>query len=93
MALKKILIQDSSTSWGGAIDDSLRPVDGVPTIRLTYKALMCYFPNTPIEIIAPEFDKNGGLEKISCDSKKTAIIHYGFNESPLKRIVIARKLI
>ena len=89
MALKKILIQGSSTSWGGAIDDSVRPVNGVPTIRLTYEALMRYFPNTPIEIIAPAFDKNGGLEKIFCDSKKAVTIHYGFNESPLKRMVLA----
>jgi len=89
MALKKILIQGSSTSWGGAIDDSVRPVQGVPTIMLTYEALMRYFPNTPIEIIAPEFDKNGGLENFFYGSKKAVTIHYGFNESPLKRMVLA----
>jgi SAM-dependent methyltransferase len=93
MALKKILIQGSSTSWGGAVDDSVRLIQGVPTIRLTYEALMRYFPNIPIEIIAPEFDKNSGLENFFCDLKKAVTINYGFNESPLKRMVFAAKTI
>lgn len=88
-----ILIQASSTSWSGGEDICMRNIDGNPAVLHTIDQASLYFPDYPITVIAPEFDRNGKLNTIIEDfnkqNGKQVNITFSHNDSPLSRMVAA----
>ena len=78
-----IIVQASSKSWGGGVDLCMNELDGKSVIWHTIKKLKAQFNLNEITIAAPEFDV-GGFDSIITE-RVTA--YYGFNDSPLKRII------
>jgi 2-polyprenyl-3-methyl-5-hydroxy-6-metoxy-1,4-benzoquinol methylase len=80
-----ILVQASSRSWSGGPDRCMRVLDGKPLLVRTLERARALFPQAPIRIVAPQFDR-GGLDAIaSCVGG--CQIEYGFDEKPLKRMI------
>jgi 2-polyprenyl-3-methyl-5-hydroxy-6-metoxy-1,4-benzoquinol methylase len=86
-----ILIQASSRSWAGGEDFSLREFDGAPAVAHTLAAAHARFPEVPICIIAPEFDRGGRLDEIARAAAGDVRTLYGFDASPLDRMLMAAR--
>ena len=84
------LIQGSSRSWAGDIEHCMNKIDGNPAIYWTVKRVYDNFDNAIVQLIAPEYDKGGELELLKNDFDKLKIF-YGYDESPLNRMVEATK--
>jgi 2-polyprenyl-3-methyl-5-hydroxy-6-metoxy-1,4-benzoquinol methylase len=84
-----ILIQASSRSWAGGEDFSLRSFDGAPAVLHTLRAARASFPDVPIRVIAPAFDRGGRLDEIVSTVAGDAAVLYGFDDSPLDRMLVA----
>ncbi len=68
----------------------MNEVNGRPVVALTVERALEVFPDADIRIIAPAFDEGGRLENIpSMFPDKTVNIFYGFNDSPLDRMIAA----
>src|SRR5882762_2988966 len=61
-----ILVQASSLSWSGGPDRCMRELDGKPLLLRTLERARALFPQAPIHILAPEFDR-GGLDFIAAN--------------------------
>jgi 2-polyprenyl-3-methyl-5-hydroxy-6-metoxy-1,4-benzoquinol methylase len=86
-----ILVQASSRSWGGGEDFCLREFDGAPAVAHTIAAAHRRFPQTPIRILAPEFDRGGRLSEIAQVAGGDVRALYGFDASPLDRMLMATR--
>lgn len=84
-----ILVQASSRSWSGGEDYCLREFDGMPAVAHTIAAARRRFPGTPIFILAPEFDDGGRLEDVALAAGRDVRTLYGFDSSPLDRMLVA----
>ena len=84
------LIQGSSRSWAGDVEHCMNKIDGKPAIYWTVKRVYDNFDNAIVQLIAPEYDKGGELELLKNDFDKLKIF-YGYDESPLNRMVEATK--
>ena len=78
-----IIVQASSKSWGGGSDLCMNELNGKPVIWHTINRLKSKFNSNKIIIAAPEFDA-GGFDPLL---EEQVSAYYGFNDSPLKRIV------
>ena len=78
-----IIVQASSKSWGGGNDLCMNELDGKPVIWHTINRLRSEFNANNITIAAPEFDA-GGFDSLLAE---LVTAYYGFNDSPLKRII------
>ncbi|MDP5030997.1 MAG: class I SAM-dependent methyltransferase [Paraglaciecola sp.] len=86
----KILIQASSRSWAGGRDICMGLVNDEIAVVKTIRQAFGAFPSAQFCLIAPEFDRNGELSKVIekvADCRLKAF--YGFDESPLKRMIAA----
>ena len=83
------LVQASSTSWSGGPDDCLNNLHGKTILQHTVDKVLAdlYDYVKKLVIIAPEFDK-GGLD-IFVEQHPLLSVSYGFDESPLMRMVTA----
>lgn len=85
-----ILIQAASRAWSGAPDWCMNEVKGRPVVALTVERAFEVFPDADIRIIAPAFDEGGRLDDIpSMFPDKEIKIFYGFDDSPLDRMIAA----
>ena len=84
-----ILVQASSRSWAGGEDFCLREFDGAPAVGHTLAAARDRFPATPICVIAPAFDRGGRLQAIVDRFGGDVQVLYGFDASPLDRMLLA----
>jgi glutamate-1-semialdehyde 2,1-aminomutase len=84
-----ILVQASSRSWAGGEDYCLREFDGLPAVAHTIAAARQRFPETPIRIIAPEFDRGGRLDGVARAATGDVQALYGYDHSPLDRMLMA----
>ena len=82
----KFLIQGSSRSWTGDIEHCMNEIDGKPAIYWTIKRVYDNFKDVVVQLIAPEYDKDGKLDSLKNDFNKLKIF-YGFDDSPLKRMI------
>lgn len=80
-----VVVQASSRSWSGGADLCMNLMGEFPVIRHTVERLRSSYDR--IIIAAPEFDR-GGLDFLN-DPGNDLHIHYGQDESPLQRMVIA----
>ncbi|MCT7577798.1 class I SAM-dependent methyltransferase [Aliarcobacter butzleri] len=80
------IVQASSRSWAGDKEHCMYLLDGYPAIYWTIKRIYENFNSSKIIIIAPEYDRNGELNNLK-DFFNDLEIFYGFNESPLRRII------
>ena len=80
------IVQGSSRSWAGDKEHCMYLLDGYPAIYWTIKRIYDNFSNVKLLLIAPEYDKGGDLESLR-NLFKDLEIFYGFNESPLKRMI------
>ncbi|BDA59841.1 class I SAM-dependent methyltransferase [Shewanella xiamenensis] len=90
MSNVKVLIQASSRSWAGGRDICMGLVNGEIAVVRTIRHALAAFPDAQLCLVAPEFDRDGELNKvveIIADKRLTAF--YGFDESPLKRMIAA----
>jgi len=78
-----IIVQASSISWGGGADLCMNEFQGKPVIWHTISRLLCKFKSNVITIAAPAFDE-GGFDALLTDA---VTAFYGFDDSPLKRII------
>ncbi|MEI8602824.1 hypothetical protein P4S55_19645 [Shewanella sp. PP-Sp27a-2] len=86
----KVLIQASSRSWAGGRDICMGLVDGEIAIVRTIKRALTAFPEAQFCLVAPEFDRGGELKGIVDEiADKRLQAFYGFDESPLSRMVAA----
>ncbi|MDH1469606.1 class I SAM-dependent methyltransferase [Shewanella sp. GD03713] len=86
----KILIQASSRSWAGGRDICMGLVNGEIAVVRTIKDALAAFPDAQVSLVAPEFDRDGELNnvvEVIADKRLTSF--YGFDESPLKRMIAA----
>ncbi|MDX9961026.1 MAG: class I SAM-dependent methyltransferase [Aliarcobacter sp.] len=86
----RFLIQGSSRSWAGDIEHCMNKIDGKPAIYWTIKRVYDNFDNPVVQLIAPEYDRNGELETLKNEFNELKIF-YGFDESPLERMIEATK--
>lgn len=84
-----ILVQASSRSWAGGEDFCLREFDGSAAVAHTVRAAHGRFPETPIRVIAPAFDRGGRLDEIVAGMDGDIRVLYGFDASPLDRMLMA----
>ena len=82
----RFLVQGSSKSWSGDIEHCMNILDGKPAIYWTIKRIYDNFENAIVNVIAPEYDRNGDFEFLKHDFKNIEI-YYGFDQSPLKRMI------
>ncbi|HXJ01250.1 MAG TPA: class I SAM-dependent methyltransferase [Micropepsaceae bacterium] len=82
-----ILVQASSLSWSGGPDRCMRELDRKPLVARCLEHARQLFPQTPIRIVAPEFDR-GGLDAIAA-AVENCEAGYGFDDKPLKRMTAA----
>ena len=80
-------VQASSVSWSGSKELAMNEVSGKPALYWTIKKIFDNFENPRVVIIAPEFDRNGKLKKILEDFKDQVEYFFGFDESPLDRLI------
>lgn len=86
-----ILVQASSTSWGGGINLCMNPIHGLPVLTHTLIRLAETFPGEPITIIAPTFDEKN-LDQFSYAAGSAEIrVLYAHDASPLLRMLEAVK--
>ncbi|MEL4242395.1 methyltransferase domain-containing protein [Shewanella xiamenensis] len=86
----KVLIQASSRSWAGGRDICMGLVNGEITVARTIKRALKAFPAAQLCLVAPEFDQDGELGGvIEYVKDKRLKAFYGFDESPLKRMIAA----
>ncbi len=84
------LVQVSSRAWGGSADSGMACLEDIPYPIHTLRRLQDVFPNTPLCLIAPDFDRSAGLENLLQEySMHNVTIVYGAAASPLKRMVQA----
>lgn len=70
----------------------MRQVGDFPTVcHATIAKALDVWPEVPLVIIAPEFDRGGPLEAVRKDFGKQVSIFYGFDASPLERMITATK--
>ncbi len=67
----------------------MRELDGEPLVAHTVRAARLRFPEAPVRIIAPAFDRGGPLSEIAASSAGDVEALYGFDASPLDRMVMA----
>ncbi|WP_031480979.1 methyltransferase domain-containing protein [Maridesulfovibrio frigidus] len=85
-----ILVQAASRAWSGAPDWCMNEIDGRPVVAITIENGLKEFPNADIRIIAPEFDRGGRLDDLpSMFPDNTISVYYGFDASPLGRMIAA----
>jgi 2-polyprenyl-3-methyl-5-hydroxy-6-metoxy-1,4-benzoquinol methylase len=84
-----ILVQASSRSWAGGEDFCLRELDGAPAVAHTIAAAQRRFPGTHVCLLAPEFDRGGRLAEIAQEAAGEVRMLYGFDASPLDRMLMA----
>jgi len=87
-------IQASSTSWSGTRDLCMNQINGLPAILRTIKNISKLASEHPITIIAPKFDEFGKFDdllKFKQLKKDKVKVFYGYNDSPLDRMVAAFK--
>jgi 2-polyprenyl-3-methyl-5-hydroxy-6-metoxy-1,4-benzoquinol methylase len=82
-----ILVQASSLTWGGGRERCMLMLDGKPLLQRTLERARSLFPETPIRIVAPEFDR-GGLDAIAATVARTSV-SYRFDDKPLARMIDA----
>ena len=82
-----ILVQASSLSWSGGADLCMRVLDGKPLVERCLERARRLFPDVPIRVVAPEFDR-GGLNGIA-SSVVNCQATYSFDDKPLKRMIAA----
>ena len=84
-----ILVQASSTSWSGGPDPCLNILDGKTVLQNTIDKIFKDLLGSILKIIiiAPYFDK-GGLDSLN-EQHPLLSVSYGFDESPLMRMVHA----
>ena len=86
-----IIVQASTSSWGGGGDLCMNELKGKPAVWHTITRLVDEFRDNDITIAAPEFDI-GGFDRILDEFKGHKVsVFYGFNDSPLKRIISITK--
>ncbi len=84
-----VLVQASSTSWGGGINLCMNPIDGVPALSHTLTRLRVFFPLSRIVIVAPAFDA-GNLDAFAMPTAQPPVsVYYGHDASPLRRMIAA----
>lgn len=86
-----ILVQASSTSWGGGINLCMNPIDGIPALTYTLRRLVETFPQERITIIAPAFDESNLDEFTSVAGAVAIEVLYAHDASPLLRMLEAVK--
>lgn len=70
----------------------MRQVGDFPTVvHATIAKALDVWPEVPLVIIAPELDRGGPLEAVRKDFGKQVSIFYGFDASPLERMISATK--
>ncbi|NDV26671.1 bifunctional 2-polyprenyl-6-hydroxyphenol methylase/3-demethylubiquinol 3-O-methyltransferase UbiG [Desulfovibrio sp. JC010] len=85
-----ILVQAASRAWSGAPDWCMNEVDGRPVVALTIENGFKEFPAADVRIIAPEFDRGGRLDELPAMFPENKVsVFYGFDESPLERMIAA----
>ncbi|MBI9109626.1 class I SAM-dependent methyltransferase [Maridesulfovibrio ferrireducens] len=85
-----ILIQAASRAWSGAPDWCMNEIDGRPVVALTVENALNQFPDAKIYIVAPAFDKGGRLDDLPSMFPAHKIeVFYGFDDSPLERMINA----
>jgi 2-polyprenyl-3-methyl-5-hydroxy-6-metoxy-1,4-benzoquinol methylase len=85
-----IMVQASSRSWSGGEDLSVRLVEGVPAFIQTIFQFRGALPETPLAVIAPDYDRGGCLDQWLSESQvSNTSVFYGFDSSPLRRMVAA----
>jgi SAM-dependent methyltransferase len=84
-----IVVQASSRSWAGGEDLCMRQFDGVPAVAHTVRAARRHFPDTPLRLVAPAFDRGGPFDAIAAQDGEDTEALYGFDASPLDRILMA----
>jgi len=82
-----ILVQASSLTWAGGRERCMLLLDGKPLLQRTLERARSLFPEVPVRIVAPEFDR-GGLDAIAATVSRSSV-SYGFDEKPLERMVDA----
>ncbi|HEX3484979.1 MAG TPA: class I SAM-dependent methyltransferase [Micropepsaceae bacterium] len=65
----------------------MRMLDGEPLVQRCVAQVRQFFPDTPIRIVAPHFDR-GGLDAIA-RSVEDCQVSYSFDDKPLKRMIAA----
>lgn len=80
------IVQASSRSWAGDKEHCMYLLDSYPVIYWTIKRIYDNFINPRVIIVAPEYDREGDLDNLKVFFNELEIF-YGFNESPLKRIL------
>lgn len=86
----KFLVQGSSRSWAGDVEHCMNSIDGKAAIYWTIKRIYDNFDDAEVIIIAPEYDKGGKLESLKKEFLSLEIF-YGYDESPLSRMIEATK--
>ncbi|MBV5278279.1 MAG: methyltransferase domain-containing protein [Campylobacteraceae bacterium] len=86
----RFIVQGSSKSWSGDIEHCMGDIDGKPAIYWTIKRIYDNFDNAIVQLIAPEYDTNGGLESLKNDFQELNIF-YGYDNSPLQRMIESTK--
>lgn len=85
-----VAIQASSTSWMGGRDICMNPIDGQPVIYWTIRNVLENFGDVSVTIVAPGFDKDGELNDIASQFRDKGVkITYGYDDSPLERLIAA----
>ena len=81
------IVQASSRSWAGGVDDCMSPVDGVPAVRHTLDAIARALPGIPRTVVAPAFDRSGPLADLLAGTPVELLAAH--DASPLRRLVAA----
>lgn len=90
MTQTTLIIQASSRSWSGGPDLCMNQVEGKSAISRTVEQALNAFPNSPLIVVAPEFDQGGALDALVSESfGKRVRMHYGQDDSPLNRMLAA----
>ena len=90
----RFAVQASSVSWSGSRDICMNLVDGQPAVLLTIRKILDSGKNMSVTIIAPAFDRKGQLKSlIKKINDKRLRVFFGFNNSPLDRMLEAFKYI
>lgn len=86
-----IAVQSSSVNWSGGKNLDVKEIKGQPVVFWTIKKVIDDIPNASLTILAPKFDENGALNALVKILKKPVTIFYGFDDSPLDRLLSAYK--
>lgn len=85
------IVQASSQSWAGSRDICMNPVRGQSAVFHTISRILKHFPESRIVIAAPQFDSDGQLCDIATEFSGKVDVYFGYNESPLKRMIAAHR--